>query len=232
MKKLPAILFLILCLLLGCGCEKRPDPVTREVTQAAISFGTLKWPDGELAEQLPKPVSDRGRVETETETDLVILVANTRKESFFDYAEACWSSGFSINYRRGDDYFYASKLGHYHLSIELQDGDVMLISLNRPKEPSEETEAPSEGELLTLQPEPGGDPADAGRTLPEERGEAESERALSAEQDYVVNTNTKKFHCPSCSSAKNIKDKNRLDFHGSREELIEEGYEPCKRCNP
>lgn len=50
--------------------------------------------------------------------------------------------------------------------------------------------------------------------------------------NYVMNRNTKKFHLPDCSSAKDISMENRADFTGSREELVAAGYEPCKRCNP
>ena len=49
---------------------------------------------------------------------------------------------------------------------------------------------------------------------------------------YVVNTNTKKFHYPNCSSVNQMKEKNRWDYTGSREDLIRQNYEPCKRCNP
>ena len=49
---------------------------------------------------------------------------------------------------------------------------------------------------------------------------------------YVLNKNTKKFHYPWCSSADEIKPKNREDFYGSREEVLEKNYMPCKRCNP
>ncbi|MCI1306047.1 MAG: DNA/RNA non-specific endonuclease [Lachnospiraceae bacterium] len=49
---------------------------------------------------------------------------------------------------------------------------------------------------------------------------------------YVLNTNTKKFHRPDCSSADRIKPANRQDYTGSREDLIAQGYEPCKNCNP
>lgn len=52
------------------------------------------------------------------------------------------------------------------------------------------------------------------------------------EQDYVLNKNTKKFHYPWCSSADDIKKKNRKEFTGTREEVISQGYVPCKRCNP
>ena len=52
------------------------------------------------------------------------------------------------------------------------------------------------------------------------------------ELTYVVNTNTGKFHYPSCSSASEIKERNRMDSSKSREQLMQEGYVPCKRCNP
>lgn len=49
---------------------------------------------------------------------------------------------------------------------------------------------------------------------------------------YILNTNTKKFHYPSCSSASEIKDKNKRTYNGSRDDVIKMGYAPCKRCNP
>lgn len=49
---------------------------------------------------------------------------------------------------------------------------------------------------------------------------------------YVVNKNTKKFHLPSCPSVNDIKESNKWLFTGTREELIEMGYVPCKRCHP
>lgn len=49
---------------------------------------------------------------------------------------------------------------------------------------------------------------------------------------YVLNTNTKKFHYPTCSSVNDMKEKNKQIYTGSREEVINMGYAPCKRCNP
>ena len=54
----------------------------------------------------------------------------------------------------------------------------------------------------------------------------------TVETTYVVNTNTRKFHYPSCSSVGDMKEKNRLDSTKSRDELVNEGYVPCKRCKP
>ena len=49
---------------------------------------------------------------------------------------------------------------------------------------------------------------------------------------YILNTNTKKFHYPSCSSVNQMSDKNKQSYSGSRDDLIAQGYSPCQRCNP
>ena len=49
---------------------------------------------------------------------------------------------------------------------------------------------------------------------------------------YVLNTHTKKFHYPDCSSVSDIYPQNRQDVTMDRNEIIGMGYEPCKRCNP
>lgn len=54
----------------------------------------------------------------------------------------------------------------------------------------------------------------------------------SGEMEYVLNTNTYKFHYPSCSSADRIAQGNRKDYTGTRESVIAMGYDPCGRCKP
>ena len=49
---------------------------------------------------------------------------------------------------------------------------------------------------------------------------------------YILNTNTKKFHYPTCNSVSDMSDKNKQEFSGNRDEIISMGYQPCKRCNP
>lgn len=50
--------------------------------------------------------------------------------------------------------------------------------------------------------------------------------------DYVLNTNSMRFHLPTCGSVDTIADHNRQDYTGTREELIESGYTPCGVCKP
>lgn len=51
-------------------------------------------------------------------------------------------------------------------------------------------------------------------------------------QVYILNTNTKKFHAPNCSSVSDIHTENRKKYKGTREKLLKKGYEPCMRCRP
>lgn len=61
----------------------------------------------------------------------------------------------------------------------------------------------------------------------------EAESNMTAEEtEYVINTNTGKFHRSNCDSVTKMKAKNKKEFTGSREELISEGYEPCGNCKP
>lgn len=51
-------------------------------------------------------------------------------------------------------------------------------------------------------------------------------------EKYVLNTNTKKFHKPTCSSAESMSGANKKEVSTYRQELIDAGYKPCGSCNP
>ena len=60
----------------------------------------------------------------------------------------------------------------------------------------------------------------------------ETSAPVSTGTEYILNKNTKKFHSPSCSSVKQMKASNKKEYTGSRDDLIAQGYDPCKKCNP
>ena len=71
------------------------------------------------------------------------------------------------------------------------------------------------------------------REAPESGTEAEPENtAGETEENYVLNTNTKKFHRLDCAGVESMKPENRELYTGSREALIEEDYAPCGQCKP
>lgn len=49
---------------------------------------------------------------------------------------------------------------------------------------------------------------------------------------YVYSVNSDKFHYPSCRYAKQIKTENYCEYTGSRQDMINKGYTPCKNCSP
>ena len=53
-----------------------------------------------------------------------------------------------------------------------------------------------------------------------------------SEATYVLNTNTKRFHYPTCDSVTEMREWNRQPFYGTREEAINQGYIPCNNCKP
>ena len=48
---------------------------------------------------------------------------------------------------------------------------------------------------------------------------------------FIGNSNTKKFHKAACGSVKEMKDGNKVPL-ADREDAIEQGFDPCKRCKP
>lgn len=70
--------------------------------------------------------------------------------------------------------------------------------------------------------------------------EMEQTRSMPEEEYYVLNINSHKIHRSDCSSVNDISDRNRKDFHGSYDELLEyldeqyptANYSNCGRCHP
>lgn len=60
--------------------------------------------------------------------------------------------------------------------------------------------------------------------------EPDASENTEEEQEYILNTNSFKYHLPTCGSVKKISKKNKEVYVGSSEELEQAGYEPCKNC--
>lgn len=71
-----------------------------------------------------------------------------------------------------------------------------------------------------------------GESAPAQNRTKEPDAADAQQATYILNTKSMKFHDPSCSGIKEMSDANKQEYTGSREELLSQGYEPCKSCNP
>ena len=53
----------------------------------------------------------------------------------------------------------------------------------------------------------------------------------STSNEYIGNSNTKKFHHTECHYESKIKSNHKVYFH-TKESAIRAGYKPCKKCRP
>ena len=67
---------------------------------------------------------------------------------------------------------------------------------------------------------------------PEPKPTQEVSNPVPVGTDYILNINTHKFHYPSCSSVKQMSEKNKQAYNGNRADVIAMGYDPCGRCHP
>lgn len=63
-------------------------------------------------------------------------------------------------------------------------------------------------------------------------GFPKADSSTEEKTEYILNTNSKKFHSADCSAITKIKDENKEVVTFSRDEITEMGYEPCGRCKP
>ena len=63
----------------------------------------------------------------------------------------------------------------------------------------------------------------------ETQSESSSEKSLTT---YVLNTKTKKYHKPTCSSVATMKEENKKVIECTEEEILDMEYAPCGTCKP
>ena len=73
-----------------------------------------------------------------------------------------------------------------------------------------------------------GENADISGALDSVKGEEINSSAIT----YICNIKTYKFHDADCESVAQISEKNKKSVTDTRERLIEQGFQPCKICNP
>ncbi len=62
--------------------------------------------------------------------------------------------------------------------------------------------------------------------------DSSSSASTAEQQTYILNKRSHKFHRPECDSVQSMSPSNKEEFTGLRQTLIDEGYTPCRSCNP
>lgn len=107
------------------------------------------------------------------------------------------------------------------ISINYLTGDSQLGELPPPT-----SSATSKDTQSSIDSAPSSDATSVPQTSQEE---SSSDSSL---EEYVLNTSSGKFHLPTCSSVNTISESNKQTYHGTRDQLISNGYSPCGSCKP
>jgi DNA-entry nuclease len=91
------------------------------------------------------------------------------------------------------------------------------------------------GESALATDAPTWDTEEESSSVSESESETESETESESEapvSTYVLNTSTKKYHKPTCSSVSSMKEENKKTVECTEEELLDMEYSPCGSCKP
>lgn len=102
--------------------------------EAPELMSNIQWPDSSIVNRLPTPESFYGKICWEANYGFAVYIGNTTVEEFREYTEACYNSGFFINYKRGDTYFWADDTDGYHLNVKYCGNRVIFIRIDAPEE--------------------------------------------------------------------------------------------------
>lgn len=72
--------------------------------------------------------------------------------------------------------------------------------------------------------------ATADSTAKTDSATASDSDLYNTRMSFILNTHTKKIHMPGCRGVKQMSDRNKLECESTINDLIEQGYVPCKMC--
>lgn len=154
MKKLLIGILIVSSLLIMTACGKSGDKSNTTFESSEPVYESITWPTSDIAKLLPVPKSTIGKIEWEASYGFVIDVAETTKADYDEYVSLCQEAGFTENYNKGDDYFMGDNSDGYQLYLRFDEGDVMFIRMDEPKETdSNESESENSEEPVNNQPE-------------------------------------------------------------------------------
>lgn len=153
-KKIVSLLIVMGLIFSMSACGQKNEPTTTGSEPEQMEFTELQWPDTEIAKLMPIPKSTTGNINWSQDYGFVIYVAETSMDDYAAYVQECETLGFTSECQKGDDYFYADNADGYHVALNYQEGDIMFVRIDEPKdEPYEPvTVPPVEGSSEPIEP--------------------------------------------------------------------------------
>lgn len=90
----------------------------------------IDFPTSGVGSLLPIPKSNMGEIKWDDSDSFSVYIGNTTRDDFNDYIETCIESGFSIDYQRDEDSYYAYDALMNSLDIWYLDNNIMEIQIS------------------------------------------------------------------------------------------------------
>lgn len=113
------------------------------IIQSPEELIEITWPTTGIGAKLPVPVSNLGKVTSDSSNCYRITVGNTTIENFNDYVKACEQKGFIVDYLKNEGYYEAKDSEGYRLNLSYIGCNRIDIMVQTPKEENETTTPPA-----------------------------------------------------------------------------------------
>lgn len=100
----------------------------------------IKWPTSVAGKIIPMPKSKMGKFDYEDEDGFAVHIGNMTKAEYDEYVEACAKRGFTVDYSKDDDYYYADNNEGWHIDLNYEGNNVMRISVDAPDEETDDSD--------------------------------------------------------------------------------------------
>ena len=101
--------------------------------EAAKQYGALEWPDNQIANMLPVPISKTGEIMQADNSGFQAYVGNTPLKDYKDYVTACVNKGFDIDANELEKSYSAENDDGYKLNVSYQGNNVICIFMEEPE---------------------------------------------------------------------------------------------------
>ena len=93
----------------------------------------FEWPTYGLGTHLPTPKSNIGKISCDNSDSYIVHIGNMTIDDYSEYVKICMDQGFTVDYRKDDDYYSAKNGGGYKLTLSYLGFNKIEISLRAPE---------------------------------------------------------------------------------------------------
>ena len=109
------------------------DDKMRINIDAPMEMGMIEWSDSEIAKLLPIPTSTEGKIKRDDEQGFEVYLKNISKSDLETYISNCEANGFTHNYEKEDNYYYAQNVDGYQFTAKYEGCNVVFLSIIEPQ---------------------------------------------------------------------------------------------------